>query len=160
MSQQNEPIQRPLLTIFRVVAGAAALAALAFLVTDNSASQKSTMPAQSRIHPSGMVEVTLGNRYLVLAVPTVKAGTVRVTVKNAGRVPHEVIFLKRAAPGQKLRSGTNHQVNEAGLIGSPIKVTAYAARTVLIKLTPGSYQVVCNYPGHFMSGVHAPLTVT
>jgi len=100
----------------------------------------------------------------VLATPkSVKSGTVVFTVKNASKtLVHEMLLLRPPASGQMPYDAKDQRVIEDKLVktvdtddiqpGQIVKKTA--------KLAPGSYEMICNQPGHFEQGMHLSFHVT
>jgi uncharacterized cupredoxin-like copper-binding protein len=93
---------------------------------------------------------------------TVPHGRVSFRVTNAGAVKHEMVILPIAASGV---IGTrpfddNARVDEAGSLGEAEGMAPDASGSVTVTLAPGQYELVCNYKGHYVSGMYAKLTVT
>ncbi|MFE6157135.1 sulfocyanin-like copper-binding protein [Streptomyces sp. NPDC057889] len=113
----------------------------------------------------------MGMMRLSAAPSTVPAGVVSLRVINVGALPHEVVVLPLPA-GQaagERPTGSDGKVNEAGSrgeasrscgagTGNGIKPGAMAWTTVTLK--PGRYELVCNLPGHYMTGMYTELDVT
>jgi len=71
--------------------------------------------------------------------------------------------------GQKFDPGGDAKVDEAGSLGEASKSGAQgegegiapgALGWVTVTLAPGRYELVCNLPGHYVSGMYGELTVT
>lgn len=101
----------------------------------------------------------------------VPAGTVSLAVRNRGMLPHEVAVLPLPAgqPAGARAVGRDGTVDEAGLVAEAARtcgpgdgdgVSPGAAGWVTTRLAPGSYELVCNRPGHYASGMYAPLHVS
>lgn len=101
----------------------------------------------------------------------VPAGTVSLRVRNAGAMQHEVVVLP-LAPGQAAGGRTvraNGTVAETGLAaeaantcgdGAGDGIAPGAASWVTVTLQPGSYELLCNLPGHYAAGMYVTLQVT
>ena len=111
-----------------------------------------------------------GPMMLMPVVTSVPAGTVTVALVNAGRRPHELLVLPLGSgqvAGQR-PVGADDRVSEVGLLGEAEATCPTGADDVLpggtgqvtLDLTPGRYEVLCNLPGHYRSGMFATLTVT
>lgn len=103
---------------------------------------------------------------------TVPAGQVTVVLRNAGSRPHELLVMP-LAPGQAIGQravGADDRISETGKTGevSPVCPTDTGvdgtvpggSSQVTLTLAPGSYEIVCNLPGHYRAGMYATLTVT
>lgn len=111
---------------------------------------------------------------LTVAHASVTAGDVTFTVRNAGKLDHEMVVLKTDVAFDKLpiadagdppvavATGAN-KVDEAdnvGETGSP-NLKPGQSRTFTIKnLAAGTYVLVCNLEGHYAGGMRAALTVS
>jgi uncharacterized cupredoxin-like copper-binding protein len=85
------------------------------------------------------------------------AGSVTFAVRNTGKMAHELVVLRTTKSAAKL--GTGARISEAGHIGETGDLAPGAAKKVTIRLATGHYALVCNLPGHYMSGMHTDLTV-
>ena len=96
--------------------------------------------------------------------PTVKAGTVTFDVTNWSRsVLHEVLVVSVDNPTAPLP----YDYPQARVPEDQVKVLGEAAdlqpnvsKTFEVTLTPGSYLLICNLPGHYAAGMAVPLSVT
>lgn len=96
--------------------------------------------------------------------PTVKAGTVTFEVTNWSRsVLHEMLVVSVDNPTAPLP----YDYPQARVPEDQVKVLGEAAdlqpnvsKTFEVTLTPGSYLLICNLPGHYAAGMAAPLSVT
>lgn len=77
-------------------------------------------------------------------VINIKAGMAKFTVRNEGAVEHDFEIVRAAG------HGTEH---EARLI------PPREAYEVEVELKPGTYQIVCNVPGHKDAGMVATIVV-
>ncbi len=102
---------------------------------------------------------------------TVPHGIVSVLVTNDGSVPHEVVILPLAG-AQVVGArpfGGDARVDEAGSLGEASRsggqgegegIAPGAVGWVTLTLAPGRYELVCNLPGHSVSGMYGERTVT
>ena len=102
---------------------------------------------------------------------TVPHGAVSFLVTNAGAVKHEMVILPMAdtqAVGTRPFGG-NAKVDEAGSLGEASSsggsgagegIAPGASSRVTVTLAPGRYELVCNFMGHYVSGMYRQLTVT
>ncbi|WP_220040847.1 sulfocyanin-like copper-binding protein [Streptomyces sp. NTH33] len=113
----------------------------------------------------------MGMMRLVSHPATVPAGKVTLRVVNAGTLPHEVVVLPlpagQAAGERALDAGG--RVSEAGSLGEASRscgagaghgITPGAAGWTTLTLRPGRYELLCNFPGHYTSGMYSELDVT
>lgn len=102
---------------------------------------------------------------------TVAHGRVSFLVTNAGRYTHEMVILPLPGTGTAGTRpvGGDGKIDEAGSLGEASASCAEGAgqgilpRTVgwvSLDLAPGRYELVCNFPGHYSSGMYTQLTVT
>ena len=91
----------------------------------------------------------------------IRAGTVRLDVRNSGPDTHEVVIVRSRSRLPLRRDGLT--VDEEAL--SAVIVTAVegtgpgSVRDVRVHLAPGRYELFCNMAGHFMAGMHGELVV-
>ncbi len=116
--------------------------------------------------------------YSMVARPTtVKAGKVRFTIKNVGTITHEMVLVRApdAAALPKVAIATSERavgdvdeeaIPEADLPGEA-EVKAGATVTKTIRLTPGTYVMICNIDtkaasgeilNHFQRGMYTTIT--
>ncbi|MGW2211718.1 sulfocyanin-like copper-binding protein [Streptomyces sp. NPDC001781] len=119
-------------------------------------------------HPGGY---GMGMMRLVARPAAVPAGRVTVRVVNAGHLTHEVIVLPLAAgraAGERA-VGSDGRVSEAGSLGEASRtcgsgagegIASGAAGWTTVTLKPGRYELLCNIPGHYASGMYTELYVT
>jgi uncharacterized cupredoxin-like copper-binding protein len=95
--------------------------------------------------------------------PTVKAGTVTFEVTNWSRsVLHEMLVISVDSPTAPLP----YDYPQARVPEDQVKVLGEAAdlqpntsKTFAVTLSPGSYLLICNIPGHYAAGMAASLSV-
>jgi uncharacterized cupredoxin-like copper-binding protein len=101
------------------------------------------------------VKVKLGEMWVRPQYTRVGAGKVTFEASNSGRVAHELMVermpLKMDGPGRP---------NEEAAQGMIEDMEPGASGKMTLKLTPGSYVLFCNVPGHYAAGQHARFTVT
>ena len=101
---------------------------------------------------------------------TVPAGTVSFVVDNVGGMNHELIVIPLTGSGIGERPvGSNGKVSEAASLGEASRscgsgpgdgIQAGALGWVTLHLVAGRYELICNQPWHYASGMHAELEVT
>jgi uncharacterized cupredoxin-like copper-binding protein len=110
--------------------------------------------AASPIGASGaktVVTVRL-KEFKVLPAPVrAKRGVVVFSVRNVGKVAHELVVLKtKLAPGKlRVKRGRAILVSRVGRVG-PLKPRV--SRALTLTLAAGKYVLLCNLPGHYQAG--------
>ena len=98
-----------------------------------------------------------------LAQDTVKSGTQKFTVKNAGTTEHEFVIFKTDLDPAKLPMTPESKVDEEGPGVTHVDeiggIAVGATKSLNVHLQPGHYVVICNLVGHYAQGMHVPLTV-
>ena len=98
-----------------------------------------------------------------LAQDTVKAGSQKFSVTNAGTTTHEFVIFKTDLDPAKLPTTPDTKVDEEGQgvqhVDEIGDIPVGATKTLSVKLQPGHYVVICNLVGHYAQGMHVPLTV-
>ena len=130
-----------------------ALMALALLVVSCA------QPAESA--PSGsQVVAELADYKITVNVPSVKAGKVKIGVRNVATMEHSFQVLKTDLPADKLPvDGASAKAKEDGKVGEIPSIPAGKSAAVTLDLTPGKYVFMCNIAGHYQLGMHAGFTV-
>ncbi len=84
------------------------------------------------------------------------AGDVSFTIENEGTIGHEFLIVKTdIAPGEIPLDG-DHFPEDADGIEVIDEIGEYPAETnetLAVTLDAGSYQLVCNLPGHYSNGM-------
>lgn len=75
---------------------------------------------------------------------TARAGEITFVVRNVGMIEHNFVIEDRT--GQRLAGIPTIEVGKT--------------ERLTVSLTPGSYTIVCTYPGHREAGMVGTLTVT
>lgn len=96
-----------------------------------------------------------------LPATTIPAGPVVVEAQNTGAVMHEAVFIKttQAANALPLDPNDPTKINESLSVGEVGDIDAGRFSGNEIDLTPGTYVVVCDEPGHYAAGMWAVLIV-
>jgi uncharacterized cupredoxin-like copper-binding protein len=102
--------------------------------------------------------VTLDEFAIKPAITKLKAGKIEFDVKNTGKVSHEFVVIDTTKPAAKLGKGSH--VPEHGNIGETGDLKPGASKKLVLNLKKGHYAVICNDPGHYMSGMHRDLMVS
>jgi uncharacterized cupredoxin-like copper-binding protein len=125
------------------------------------------------------VNVHLQEFSMTVAPAAVKAGNVTFAIRNTGSITHEMVLVRAAdfaalprvtvATAERAVGDVDEEaIPEADLPGEAT-VKAGASKTVVIKLTPGTYTMICNIDttesdgtviNHFVKGMHAAFTAS
>ena len=111
---------------------------------------------------STLVSVTLGEFSLKTDSADVPAGRVTFAIKNTGAAKHEMVVLQTTDASLPIDSATGKAAEEAtGIkhVGEFDGLDAGTTKALTLDLTAGTYQLICNYPGHYHAGMVATLIV-
>jgi len=110
--------------------------------------------------PAASVTATLKDFTITLDRPTISAGSVTISAKNNGAMPHRLVVIKTDVAFDKLPiDQTTLMASEVGKVAEILSVAVGQTATVTVTLAPGRYVVICNLPEHYELGMRAPLTV-
>ena len=130
-----------------------ALMALALLVVSCA------QPAESAPSDSQVV-AELADSKITVNVPSVKAGKVKIGVRNLGTMEHSFEVIKTdLAPDKLAVDGASAKANEDGKVGEIKSIAAGKSAAVTIDLVPGKYVFICNIAGHYQLGMRTGFTV-
>jgi uncharacterized cupredoxin-like copper-binding protein len=102
---------------------------------------------------------------------SVPHGNVSFVVTNGGSIDHEMVILPlpssqavgtRAIGGDAKvdETGSLGEASHSGGEGAGAGIVPGASGWVTVALAAGQYELVCNFPRHYMAGMHTQLTVT
>jgi uncharacterized cupredoxin-like copper-binding protein len=104
------------------------------------------------------------SEWKIVTASSIKAGTVKFTITNAGTIPHELLVFKSDLPAAAYPTDPAGDIIEEGggvsLTSDGENIDPAGTQIRSIKLAPGTYLFVCNIPGHFHSGMFSVVTVT
>jgi uncharacterized cupredoxin-like copper-binding protein len=111
----------------------------------------------------GGATVHIAERDFAISAPAeVRAGEVRLAIRNRGPVAHELIFVKADGSPLPLR-GDGLTVDEDAVeprTAATLEPQPAGRQTVLrAHLAPGRYELFCNMSGHYLGGMHTQLVV-
>ena len=130
-----------------------ALMALAFL-TASCAQPAENAPSDSQ------VVAELADTKITVNVSSVKAGKVKIGVRNLGTMQHSFEVLKTdLAPDKLPTDAAAAKAKEDGKVGEIANIPVGKSAAVTIDLVPGKYVFICNVPGHYQLGMRTGFTV-
>jgi uncharacterized cupredoxin-like copper-binding protein len=93
-----------------------------------------------------------------LSVDTVKAGPVKLGVRNEGTLEHAFELIKTDLPFDKLPTADS-KAKEDGLVKQVKSLGVGKVAVVSATLAAGKYVIICNVAGHYQLGMKAAVTV-
>jgi len=104
------------------------------------------------------VSVQLKEFKVIPKPASAKPGTVTFSVKNVGKVDHElVVVMTSAAPGKLPVKGS--KASEKGKVGRVAALKPGKSGKVTLNVKAGKYVLLCNVPGHYQAGQYVGFTV-
>jgi len=116
--------------------------------------------------PSGppTVHVTLDEFHVSLDSTTIGSSNVTFQISNTGHEKHEFVILRTDITPDALPTLNDGKVPEEGTdivhVDEIDGVSPGQQKDLTVNLKPGTYLLVCNYPGHVHSGMAAFFVVT
>ena len=114
--------------------------------------------------PPVPVTITVTTKTITVSPAASTSGTVLFKVVNPDKTVHEIDIVRTTLDPAKLPIKASGQFNEhtpqARVVKEAVKVLPGATRTFTAILTPGSYVIVDNLPGHYRAGEAAALKIT
>jgi len=106
------------------------------------------------------IDVTLVDDGVTLSETEVSSGTLTFQTTNDGTLTHEIEVFEGEGDPASLPIEEQVADTEGWTLVDEIEdITPGASADLTLDLEPGTYQVVCNLPGHFERGMYATLTV-
>jgi len=111
--------------------------------------------------PAGsQVVAELSDYKITVNVPSVKAGKIKIGVRNLAAMEHSFQVLKTDLLPDKLPvDGASAKAKEDGKVGDIPSIPAGKSASVTVDLVPGKYVFICNVAGHYQLGMHTGFTV-
>jgi uncharacterized cupredoxin-like copper-binding protein len=92
----------------------------------------------------------------------VRAGDVRLLIRNKGPVTHELYIARSQPEGLPMRSDAltvDEEAIEDEVVGEEEAEEPGSTHELLLHLKPGRYELFCNMAGHYLGGMQARLVV-
>jgi len=110
------------------------------------------------------VPVSLQDYRIMSSIATTPAGEVSFDVHNRGPSTHEFVVFETAQPADRMPLGGDGLTidEDSSLlrrVGEMAQVDIGQSRRLVLRLTPGTYVLVCNMEGHYLGGMHFSLVV-
>jgi uncharacterized cupredoxin-like copper-binding protein len=111
--------------------------------------------------PAGaQVVAEMSDYTITLNVASVKAGKIKIGVRNLATMQHSLEVLKTdLAPDKLPVDGASAKAKEDGKVGEIPSIPAGKSAAVTLDLTPGKYVFICNVASHYQLGMHTGFTV-
>lgn len=111
--------------------------------------------------PAGsQVVAEMADYKITVNVASVKAGSIKIGVRNLGTMEHSFEVIKTdLAPDKLPTDAASAKAKEDGKVGGIASIPAGKSASVTIDLTPGKYVFICNVAGHYQLGMHTGFTV-
>ena len=131
---------------------------------DKGADSATIDDAHPMMMGTGGADMTMAMLGVKVDLEQVKAGTVTFDVANASKdIVHEMVLSPVNADEMQLPYlAADYKVDEDASmhLGEVSKLDPGKAGSVTVELSPGTYALYCNIPGHFQSGMWTKITVT
>ena len=132
----------------------AMLALVAGLVASSCAQTLETLPSDVQL------TVDMKEYSITLSPATVKAGVVKIGIRNVGTMVHDFDLIKTdLAPDKLPIDGASAKAKTDGLVKQMINIAQGRVTTLEANLEAGHYVIICNVAGHYQLGMRAELTV-
>lgn len=111
------------------------------------------------------VNVTLDEYKVQVDSTSIGASKVTFQIANKGKVKHEFVILRTdiySSPSALPTAGDKVQEDATGIehVDEIDGLAAGEEKDLTVDLKPGTYLLICNYPGHVHDGMLAVLKVT
>lgn len=114
--------------------------------------------------PGPVVPIVVDDYRIRSSVTTVSAGTVTFNVHSKGPSTHELAVFETTRPADQMPLGTDGMridedsplLREAGELD---QIDIGESETFVLRLSPGTYVLVCNMEGHYLGGMYFSLIV-
>ena len=127
-----------------------------------------SMDKMGKVKPMGMgmmgADMSMAMMGVKVDQMTLAAGEVTFAVTNDSKdFVHEMVIspiTDATKPLPYLTDGEKVDEDAAGHLGEVAELDPGAKGALTITLTPGTYILYCNIPGHYISGMWTTITVT
>jgi uncharacterized cupredoxin-like copper-binding protein len=151
----RQPLGSPVL---RLGLGLALVAALGLALLPSCSSGPSNRAARGVV-----VRVTERDFRIKVSPARVRAGNVRLLIRNEGPDTHELLVVRAPRGRLALRSDAltvNEEALDGATAGEEEAQEPGSVHELVVRLKPGRYELFCNMAGHYLGGMSAELEVT
>jgi len=137
---------------------ALSLSALAVVLLTSCSSGSSHQAARA-----STVRVRERDFRIAVSPARVRAGTVRLVLRNKGPDNHELLIVRSSHDALPLRSDgltVDEDAVDRLTVGVIEGKEPGTVHELLLHLKPGRYELFCNMAGHYLGGMRAELVVT
>jgi uncharacterized cupredoxin-like copper-binding protein len=122
----------------------------------------SACSSDSTSSQGAVVRVTLKDFRITVSRSHVRAGDVRLVVKNKGPDTHELLIARTRASLPLRADGitVDEEALESSAVAEAEGEPRGRVRVLELKLQPGRYELFCNMAGHYLGGMRARLVVS
>jgi uncharacterized cupredoxin-like copper-binding protein len=107
------------------------------------------------------IPTALGEWFVQVATPSAAAGEVTFAITNEGDVEHEFLVVRTDAPSGSIPlDGDQFSEDEVEVIDEVEDIGPGESASLTVDLEQGDYELVCNLPGHYASGMYTSFSVT
>ena len=132
---------------------------------DKQAQQSQSTGSQStsgaQIGSANSINVIESSYQITLSADSVSAGKTTFHITNQAQdAPHQFAVIKTdQAAGQLPTSNGQVDTTNLNVVADTDNIAPGASQDLMVDLTPGSYVLICNLPGHYQQGMYASFTV-
>lgn len=98
-----------------------------------------------------------------VSAQTAEAGDVEFAIANFGTIQHEFLVTKTSYEPGMIPVGSEGKFDEedkgVSVVDEISEWPVNEAKVLSVKLEVGTYELLCNIPGHYTAGMHTSLTV-
>lgn len=107
------------------------------------------------------IAVSMLDNAIKLDAPSAVAGKITFSAKNVGSVAHSLVVLKTNLDETKIPASAQDpsKVDERGSVGGLGQLQPSQSKDFTLDLAAGKYVLVCNEPGHYLSGMRTNFSV-
>lgn len=138
-----------------------------------STAASASAPEPAKTERPRELTVRMGEWFFKPDPRTIKAGRMKIKLRNTGEIEHDLIIVKTDRPagrmpmiegegrpdldraGRMMLGGHGHDAE----VKQDIHTAPGGTQRLELRLGPGRYALVCSLPGHFQAGQYATLRV-
>lgn len=107
---------------------------------------------------SNKITGSVSEWHIDLSATHAASGNVMFGIANFGSMPHEFLVVKTSYGPGEIPVGSNNRINEEGggvnVVDEISEWPANEVKILSVNLDAGSYELLCNLPGHYANGMH------